>query len=882
MSDAAIGNSPTATTNMTAASRRTMILSVALVVASVTALFGAGLLEHSPPNSLLSWWSIALIAIAAEFMVFDVEFRREVYSFTFSEMPLVLGLFLASPRDLVIGRLVGELLFLVVRERQPPRKLALNLAAFLGETTMLLAAHDLLGGSLMVTDPLEWIRALGATTAAVVVGYLVVFKVVRWHGAPITLSSILVIGGLTIPVNTSFALVIGILLVESPWATLLLAGVGGFLVIAYRSYTSLRQRHESLTLLYDFTRLVSGAQRPDAVLEAMLGQAKDLLRAERAEIWLRGDDDAMLRLRVDDEGRSTKDLAVDAPLVMATWFARHSDSRVLSDTETDAVGRSLLKHLGAHDGIVAPITESGEIVGLVAVVNRLGEVNRFQESDRTMFATLANHASVALENGRLIDRLHDEARLREHEALHDALTGLPNRVMLGDRLRDDLASVAEKDRTVAIGLMDLDGFKEVNDTLGHQAGDTVLVEVARRLAYAAETATMVARLGGDEFAILVADDTSRKALETLARRIRDELSRPLTVDGMRINVSASIGFALAPADATVAATLIQRADVAMYSAKAGTGNGVAFYDAIRDENSPRRLALANELRAAIAHGELSLVFQPKARLTDNVVIGFEALVRWRHPEFGQVFPDEFIPIAERTGSINELTVFVLNRSVDEAAAWARAGHCWSVAVNVAMRNLLDEDFAMIVQTALERSGCEPELLTLEITETNVMTDTARTVDVMQRLAALGVRLSVDDFGTGYSSLSYLQQLPVVELKIDQCFVRDMVRDPSADAIVRSVLDLANNLELSVVAEGVEDRETWDRLRRLGCTQAQGYHLARPMPPADIEPWFATHLGEAAVSVGRSTNHSTVRPSGSTGRSDDAEQPVSIGARRGNR
>ena len=688
-----------------------------------------------------------------------------------------------------------------------------------------------------------------AITAAVFVGYLVVFQVVRWHGAPITLSSILIIGVLTIPVNTSFALVIGVLLVDRPWATFLLAGVGGFLVIAYRSYTALRQRHESLSLLYDFTRLVSGAQRPDAVLEAMLAQAKDLLRAERAEIWLHDDQDKMLRLRVDDDGRSTGELPGDAPGSMATWFARHSDSRILAEeADTDLVGRALLRHLEAHDAIVAPITESGHVVGLVAVVNRLGEVYRFQESDRTMFATLANHASVALENGRLIDRLHDEARLREHEALHDALTGLPNRVMLGDRLRDELVAVGKRSRTLAVGLMDLDGFKEVNDTLGHQAGDAVLVEVARRLAYSAESASLVARLGGDELAILVKDDISRHSLELLARRIRDELSRPLAVDGMRINVSASIGFSIAPMDGTDAPTLLQRADVAMYSAKAGSGNGVAFYDAVSDENTPRRLALANELRAAITHGELSLVFQPKARLDTGDVVGFEALVRWRHPELGQVFPDEFIPIAERTGSINELTVFVLNRSVDQAATWNRAGHRWSVAVNVAMRNLLDDDFAAIVRDALERSGCEPSLLTLEITETNVMTDTTRTIDVMKRLSELGVRLSVDDFGTGYSSLSYLQQLPVVELKIDQCFVRDMVRDQGADAIVRSVLDLATNLELSVVAEGVEDRDTWDRLRRLGCTQAQGYHLARPMPPDDIEPWFAAYRGGTVAVV----------------------------------
>jgi diguanylate cyclase len=245
-----------------------------------------------------------------------------------------------------------------------------------------------------------------------------------------------------------------------------------------------------------------------------------------------------------------------------------------------------------------------------------------------------------------------------------------------------------------------------------------------------------------------------------------------------------------------------------------------------------------------------------------------------------VYPDEFIPIAERTGSINELTVFVLGRAVEQATAWAAEGHRWSVAVNVAMRNLLDDDFAAIVMENLTRTGCEPGLLTLEITETNVMTDTARTIDVMNRLAEIGVRLSVDDFGTGYSSLSYLQQLPVVELKIDQCFVRDMVRDPGADAIVRSVLDLASNLQLSVVAEGVEDRETWERLQRLGCSLAQGYHLARPMPADDIAPWFATHTEEVRADVRSDARaHDELVGARHAGRADGPNVGGSNGARR---
>ncbi len=818
------------------AGRRTLVLSVALVVACVVALHGLHLTRGSPEVDLLRWWTIAPLAIAAQVMAFEAEFRRETYIFTFSEVPLLLGLFLADPVHLVAGRLIGEALFLAVRERQAPRKLLLNLSSFLAEATVLLAVHRLLGGDTDVTRPLNWLIALASIAAADLVGYLVVYLVVRWHGAPVTFSSILGFGGLAIPTNTSFALVIAILLVDQPWATLLLAGVAGFLLVSYRSYTALRQRYQSLSLLYDFTRLVSGAQRPDAVLESILSEAKDLLRAERAEIWLRDDTGPSLRLIVDDGGRSSVELDPDLLDLLDRWFVLHPGASIIVRRQADATGGVLAGTLNAHECIVAPITESGLAVGLVAVADRIGDVRKFVEADRTMFATLANHASVALENGRLIDRLHHEAKVREHEALHDALTGLPNRVMLANRLRSELLDLGERQGSVAVGVMDLDGFKDINDTLGHGTGDLVLVEVARRLSYAAADSVLVARLGGDEFALIVDHAERRDHLETVARRVLDEVSRPLDVEGLRINIGASIGFALAPDDASDAATLLQRADVAMYSAKAGAGRGVAFYDALRDENSPRRLALANDLRSAVPNRELFVVYQPKAALADRRIDGYEALVRWHHPQFGQVFPDEFIPLAERTSMIGELTVFVLNEALEEAARWHRDGHDWSVSVNVAMRNLLDDDFVGIVSRALTVSGFPPHKLTLEITETSVMSDTARTVEVLRRLAALGVRLSVDDFGTGYSSLSYLQQLPVEEIKIDQLFVREMADDPGAEAIVRSVLDLARNLGLRVVAEGVEDGVLWERLRDLNCEIAQGYHLARPMLPGDVEAW----------------------------------------------
>ena len=827
-----------------------MTLALALVVACAGGLTPLDLLADVGQNHVLHWWAIALIAIATELMVFHVEFRREMYSFTFSEIALVLGLFLAAPRELLIGRLVGEAIFLIAIDRQPLRKVALNLAAFMSEVTVLVAVHQLFGRPLDITRPSSWIVAFAAVATADLVGYVIIYQAIRWHGAPITLGSILSIGALTIPVNTSFALVVAILATDLPWATLLLSGVAAFLLMAYRSYTTLSQRYESLSMLYEFTRLVSGAKRPDSVLEAILTQAKDLLRAERAEIWLTDENDFRMRLAVDDGGRASSALEPEYGDAMHRWLTSVEGAAIVTALTLRPGEAEMIRALNAHNTIIAPITESGSVVGLVAVVNRLGEITQFKEADRTMFATLASHASVALENGRLIDRLHHEASERRHESLHDALTGLPNRVLFGTRLREELTRTGLEHSRLAVAVMDLDGFKEINDTLGHQSGDVVLEEVARRISYASRGSAFVARLGGDEFALLLPSIATTAELDAIARRIRAEVSKPIHIEGLRMNVEISIGFSLSPDDASDGATLLQRADVAMYSAKAGHGNGVAFYEAVTDGNTPRRLALGSDLRSAISDGQLRVVFQPKVRLRDGAMIGAEALVRWRHPTLGQIMPDEFVPLAEKTGAINEMTERVLRDALTQTRTWRTAGHRWNVSVNVAMRNLLDNDFVAIVDRSLRAAGIEPGSLTLEITETSVMSDAAKTIDVLEALAGLGVTLSIDDFGTGYSSLSYLQQLPVSEVKIDKMFVSRMLVDAGAEAIVRSVLDLARNLNLVTVAEGVEDRETLERLRRLGCDVAQGYFLSKPIPGEELERWHQQLPTLLVADVGR--------------------------------
>jgi diguanylate cyclase (GGDEF)-like protein len=813
------------------AGTRTAALSAVLAVASTIVLAQLDLSPLHREDIRLSWWSIAGISIAAELMVFHVEFRKEVYSFTFSEIPLVLGLFFATPLQLVFGRLLGEALFLIVKERQVIKKLTLNLASFLAECVALLAVYQLLANKLSIEHPRSWGPALIAVCAADLLGCIVIAKAVRWHGGPVRLRPILAIGALTAIVNTSLALVGGVLLEVEPWAALLLVGIAVFLVVSYRSYAALTQRYESLSMLYDFTRLVSGAQTPDVVLEAILVQARDLLRAERAEIWLVDDRGGCIALMVDDSGRRERSLPADAAAQIASWFAM-APGTTLWKKDRHGAQRDVVRALAADDCIVAPVTEGGIVVGLLAVVNRLGG-SGFRNQEAPMFATLANQASVALENGRLIDRLNEQARQREYEASHDALTGLPNRVQFGRQLEDRVANLGLDCRSVAVALMDLDGFKDINDTLGHKSGDKVLIEAAARVRNIIDPAIIVARLGGDEFALLFPDTYARQDLERCGRTIRSELARPMFVDGVRINLGISIGLAQAPTDGRDAASLLQRADVAMYGAKSGLGDGVNFYRVEEDTNSHRRLTLANDLSSALEHGELTVVYQPKVRFDDGEVVGFECLARWNHPRFGSVPPDEFIPLAERTGLIREITDFVLATALTQVRDWREDGTSWGVSVNLSMRNLLDSSLVRQMTSLFTTLGVAPAMLTLEITESNVMADAGRTIALLEDLAKVGVRLSVDDFGTGYSSLSYLQRLPVHEIKIDKTFVLAMASDGGTAAIVRSIIDLARNMNLKVVAEGIENERTWTRLRELGCDEGQGYFLSRPVPTSDI-------------------------------------------------
>ena len=433
-------------------------------------------------------------------------------------------------------------------------------------------------------------------------------------------------------------------------------------------------------------------------------------------------------------------------------------------------------------------------------------------------------------------RAHTEAeKIIQHMAYYDTLTGLPNRNMLYDRLLNTIRINTDADKPFALLLMDLDQFKEINDTLGHHRGDLLLQQVGLRLQAALRPSDTVARLGGDEFAVMLPLSGSGDA-ELVAQKVMTALEPPFMIEGLPVAVEASIGIAIYPDHGANPDSLMQRADVAMYAAKK-TGSGFIIYDAEHDRHSPRRLALMGELRQAIEHNHLFLHYQPKIDLKTRRIIGVEALARWKHSEHGFIPPDEFIPPAEQTGLIKPLTLWIFNKAQRQCLAWRREGRPLTMSVNLSARNLLDPHLPDQLAKLLQTSSGAPEGLELEITESAFMADPGRALESIIRLRTLGIRFSIDDFGIGYSSLAYLKKLPVDSIKIDKSFVINMAGNQNDAVIVRSTIDLAHNLGLKVIAEGVENQDIWDRLSALGCDEAQGYYMARPMPAEELTRWL---------------------------------------------
>jgi diguanylate cyclase (GGDEF)-like protein len=790
--------------------------------------------------------ALALVALFAATQVFvvDVQLRREARSVYISEAPTFLALMSLSPGLMVLCRTAGLLIGfgLLRKQYRRPDKLVFNLALAAAEAGIAVAVFDALTGP--TTSPeLRWAAAVAAAAASSAFSAIGVALVIE------LLEGAVRVGVLVRPTVEAAVQAVPVAALgaaawaaweDNAWAALPLAIVSAVLLLGYRAYAQLRERHLALERLHRFSQVISRAPGVDDVLQGVLTQAREILHAERARVHVGGAvDGEAVELVLDGEGQLRRGAPYslrDAPWALQAVVGT-AQTVLVSRNTRDPQHRAWLDRHGLRDSVMVPMLGESGPIGLLAVDDRLGDARGFEAVDVRVLQTVANQAAVALRNGELLDRLR-------HEALHDPLTGLPNRAALQRELEARLESAGAR---FGVGILDLDAFKDVNDTLGHAHGDELLREVAERLTGGLGAQAFVARLGGDEFAVLIDECPDAETALHVARRLHTALDAPVLLSGIEVDVSGSFGIALAPAHGTLPGVLLKRADLAMYQAK-HNGRPTRVFDGGLDTSTPSKLALVSELRQAIAHGELEVHVQPKVRARDGVLCGTEALVRWRTPARGQVSTPEFVSLAERSGLIHPLTHLVLDRAIAGCAAWQAVAPGVGVSVNVSVRSLGDDTLVRLVDRLLRRHGLPAELLTLEITESHIMSDPAGTLDVLHALRDRGLRLSVDDFGTGYSSLSYLRRLPVNEVKVDRSFVHRMVLEPDDAAIVRSIVELARTLGLHVVAEGVEDDRTWQALESLGVHEIQGWVIAKAMPLGELADWAARRGQPTEASV----------------------------------
>jgi diguanylate cyclase (GGDEF)-like protein len=799
---------------------------------------GLGPVRHLIPQLAIG---AVLVVLSAAAVLAPVSFhhRGHTYLFSLGEVPLLLGLVFAAPVVLVLGRLTGGVIGLGGVRRQPPVKLTFNLAsgaftAVVADTVYreIIGAHSALG-------PTGWVAGAVALVVAALTAQVAVSLAVRLVGQSgrRTTRFEFLIYMLLLLANVALAFAVLNAAWWDTWTALPLIIVGGLIVFAYRAYLRLTKRFGALQHLYDFGRSLGGSDiEPDQTVWAVLERVQSVMRANRAEVilvheWPYGSRIAL----VDDQRVTVERIVLDESAAVAQVISECRASRQVGSVDSAGGEPTVDPVVGPfHDALIAPLTSGNRVFGALLALDRQEQLDAFDEEDLRLFEALADHASTTLERARLVEELRLEAESRSYQAMHDTLTGLPNRTLFLERAS---AALAETGRA-AVALLDLDRFKEVNDTLGHETGDRLLCEVAECLVRAAHGRATVARLGGDEFALIVTDIIGPEEAIGIVRDLEAALTKPMNVDGIRLAVSASAGIALSPEHGDNVSTLLQRADIAMYLAKERR-SGIELYSPTEDENIKRKLLLSGQLAHALALRQLHVVYQPIADLSTGAVIRAEALARWDHPDLGQIPAEEFIGIAVQMGLISEITNLVLTEGCAQAARWRDEGTPIGLSVNLSGRDLAQHLLVERVAAQLTANDLPASLLTLEVTETEFMADLNQVSRVLSELGELGVRVAVDDYGTGYSSLAYLHRLPVTELKIDRSFVTNVATDQSNAIIVRSSIKMAHSLGLSVVAEGAEDEITCAVLADAGCDAVQGYHLSRPMTAAAFGQWLAT-------------------------------------------
>ena len=652
----------------------------------------------------------------------------------------------------------------------------------------------------------------------------------------------LIVAGATI------GLVVGVARAALPWPTVaaLVAVLCSVMLGALRLWPRLTVDQRVVQRLDDW---ISGLD-PLAATEVIGAQALDVARevagARHAELVLfREGVGWHLRHRRDQCDPGWHPLS--EPLPMAGFhaaLAEGSEVRRLQRGRRSASADDVRVRAELLDGMGGPaliVPVHGSIArGTLLVADPVGRNLTPRAESRLLL--LAAHLAGQLDASLAAERVRNATDRKLRTATTDVLTGLPNRAVFVERV-DDAARLSSPTLLMAVLLVNLDRFREINATFGHQVGDHLLKQFGARLRDGLPVTSTVARLGGDEFAVLLCELHDQDTASAVASDLLEDVTRPYTVGDASLQLDASMGVALAPIHADDATRLLQRADIAMEAAKSAR-SGVEIYDPRRGGHDSSQLRLLADLRRAVESGELSLVYQPKAVLRTHTVQGVEALLRWNHETRGRISPAEFIPIAERTGLIHPLTRWVVRQVLEQQRAWLADGIELEVAVNLSARNLLDHSLADDIAALLAEYDLPARLLRLEITESSIIVDPGRAEAILEDLHHLGVRLSVDDFGTGYSSLAHLLRLPVDEIKVDRSFVSGLLSRRSEAAIVRATVDLGRRLAMTVTAEGVENRDTWNKLAELGCDLGQGFWFARPMDPSALESWLTGKRAEA--------------------------------------
>ena len=831
-------------------SARVWTLNLVLALTALS-LFGAGV-TALPATALavnMPWWALAALFYLAEIMVVHFQFRREVHTFSLSEIPFVLGLFFATPVDFVLANVIGAAGALVIHRHQPAIKLCFNIAQFGLGAVMGVLIFNLVRGEATTMSALLWAAAIGATLAANLIGIFTIAIAIALSERLIELRKLTQVlkFGLSVGVTNTIVVLAAITFLWNDPPMLWILGMpAALLYLAYRAYMSEREKHESLEFLYESTTILQRTPELDLALVDLLAHARRMFKAELADLTLMpaGESREALRTWLDGNDQAHVMEAVEAAQLADIWQRLQEETR-------DGEGRGFLISRSAdeqvrwptgsagwgadthelRDGLVAPLRGDRGTLGMMIIANRLGDVSTFDEDDLRLLETLARHAGVALENGRLGESLNQLTELKEQlrfQAYHDSLTGLGNRALFLERVTDACA-VSRRHSGPVVLFVDLDDFKMVNDSLGHGAGDTLLAAVADRLRSCLRPSDLAARLGGDEFAIMLAGGQVETAL-AIGERIIAALRAPFWIDGNEVIVRASVGIAARAGTTETPEELLRNADVAMYTAKARGKGRVALFQPEMHAAVVARHALTGRLERAVLEQQFVVHYQPVVDLDSGEITGTEALVRWRQPDGTLMPPADFIPLAEDTGLIVPLGKWVLETACRQAAAWGTLvpNRLLQLSVNLSARQIQQHDFIDDVAEILARTGLDRSSLVLEITETVMMQDTKATIAKLVALKELGVQLAIDDFGTGYSSLSYLRRFPVDVLKMAKPFV-DTAGSKRRDwAFASAIIALGHSLHLRVVAEGIERAEQLTLLRTLGCDLGQGFYFGPPM------------------------------------------------------